>query len=105
MAAIAVVVAGGGSGIEPTAPMAVSSTVAAVDGSGDNGVFTTTSYDDNRILALIALTLVLPWTRIGQRGGWHAMMHLIRCCHAKSWLHVACSSCLGVIGACGYHNE
>ncbi len=41
MVAIGVVVDGRGSGIEPMAPMSVSSTVAAVDGSGNNGVFTT----------------------------------------------------------------
>jgi hypothetical protein len=39
MAAIAVIVDGSGSGIELIAPIAASSTVAAVDGSGDNGVF------------------------------------------------------------------
>ncbi len=40
------------------------------------------------ILALIALALALPWTRIGRRGGGRAMMRLI--CHrlAKPWLHV-----------------
>jgi hypothetical protein len=47
MAAIAVVIDGGGSGIEPTAPMVALSTVAAVDGSGNDGVFTTTSYNND----------------------------------------------------------
>jgi hypothetical protein len=42
MAAITVVVDDGSSGIELTAPMTMSSTVAAVDGSGNNGIFTTT---------------------------------------------------------------
>jgi hypothetical protein len=45
--AIAVVVDGGGSGIEPTAPMVASLTVVAVDGGGNDGVVTTTSYDND----------------------------------------------------------
>jgi hypothetical protein len=40
------------------------------------------------ILALIALTLALPWTSIGRQGGGHVVMHLICCRHAKPWLHV-----------------
>jgi hypothetical protein len=40
------------------------------------------------ILALIALALALPWTRIGQQGGGRAMMCLICCCHANPSLHV-----------------
>jgi hypothetical protein len=47
MAAIAVIVDGSGGGIEPMALMAASSTVVAVDGDGNNGVFTTTSYDND----------------------------------------------------------
>jgi hypothetical protein len=47
-AAIAVVVDGGGSEIEPTALMAAFSTVAAVDGGGNDGVFTDTSHDNDR---------------------------------------------------------
>ncbi len=46
MAAIAVVVNGGGGGIELTAPMAASSTVAAIDGGGDNGVFTNACHNN-----------------------------------------------------------
>jgi hypothetical protein len=48
MAAIAVVVNGGGSGIEPTAPIAASLMVAVVDGVSDDGVFTNASHDDDR---------------------------------------------------------
>jgi hypothetical protein len=48
MAVIGVVVNGGGSGIEPTGPMTVLSTVAAVDGSGNGGVFTTTDYNNDQ---------------------------------------------------------
>ncbi len=40
------------------------------------------------ILALIALALALPWTRIGRRGGGRAMMYLIHRCHTNPWLHV-----------------
>jgi hypothetical protein len=40
------------------------------------------------ILALIALALALPWTRIRRRGGGRAMNHLIHCCHAYPLLHV-----------------
>jgi hypothetical protein len=47
MAAIAVVVDDGSGGIEPTAPMAASSTVAAVDGGSNDGVFTDASHDNN----------------------------------------------------------
>jgi hypothetical protein len=47
MAVLDVVVNDGGSGIEPAAPMAVSSTVAAVDGGGKDGVFTTNSHNGN----------------------------------------------------------
>jgi hypothetical protein len=50
MAAIVVVVDGSNGGIEPMAPMAALSTVAAVDGGGNNGVSTTTSYEHNRPL-------------------------------------------------------
>jgi hypothetical protein len=39
MAGIAVVVDGGGGGIEPTAPMAASFSVEAFDGGGKDGVF------------------------------------------------------------------
>jgi hypothetical protein len=45
---VAVVVDSWGSAIEPTAPMAASSTVVAVDGSGNDGIFATTYYADNR---------------------------------------------------------
>jgi hypothetical protein len=45
---IVVIANGGGSWIEPTAPMAALSPVAAVDGSGNDGVFTTTYYDDDQ---------------------------------------------------------
>ncbi len=44
MVAIEFVVDRGGSGIEPTAPMATSLTVAAVDSGSNNGVFTTASH-------------------------------------------------------------
>jgi hypothetical protein len=46
--AIAVVVDGGGSGIESMAPMVALSMVAVVDGGGNNGIFTTASQDDDR---------------------------------------------------------
>ncbi len=48
MAMIAVVIDGGGSEIELIAPMVALLMVAAVDGSGDKCVFTTTSYGNNR---------------------------------------------------------
>jgi hypothetical protein len=47
LAEIAVVVNGGGSGIELMALMAALSMVAAVDGGGNDGVFTTPSYNDD----------------------------------------------------------
>jgi hypothetical protein len=41
------------------------------------------------ILALIALALALPWTRIGQCGEGRAVMHLIYCCHGCCcWRHL-----------------
>ncbi len=46
MAAIAVVVDGGDDGIDSKAPMAVSLTIGAVDGGGNDGVFTT-RYNNN----------------------------------------------------------
>jgi hypothetical protein len=69
--------------------MAALSTVAVVDGSGDDGVFITASHDDNPTLVLIALTLALPQTRIGQRVRGRTMMHLI-CCHhgCCHWCHL-----------------
>ncbi len=47
MAAIAVVINGGGGRIELTAPMAALLMVAGVDGSGNDGVFTTASHKDD----------------------------------------------------------
>ncbi len=47
-AAMAVVVDGGGGGIEQTALMAALSMVVAVDGSREDGDFTTNSHDDDR---------------------------------------------------------
>jgi hypothetical protein len=35
------------------------------------------------ILSLIPLALALPWTRIGWRGGGHAVTRLIHCCHGR----------------------
>ncbi len=84
MGAIAVVIDGGSSGIEPMAPMAASST-AVVDGGSDNGAFTTASHKDDRHLCPLALTLALPQRRIGQQGGGRAVMHLICCCHGHRW--------------------
>ncbi len=46
-AAIVVVVNGGGSGIEPVAPMAASLTVVAVDGGGKDGIFTNISHNND----------------------------------------------------------
>ncbi len=43
-----VVVDGGGGGIELMAQMAVLSTVAAVDGGGNDGVFITASHDNHQ---------------------------------------------------------
>jgi hypothetical protein len=41
------------------------------------------------ILALIALALALPWTRIGWQGGGRALIHLICCCHGHChWCHL-----------------
>jgi hypothetical protein len=48
LAVIAVIVNGSGGGIEPTAPMVALLMVRVVDGGSDNGVFTTTSHDNNR---------------------------------------------------------
>jgi hypothetical protein len=50
--AIAVVVNGSIGGIEPTAPMAVLSMVAAVDGGGNDGIFTTPSHDKDHHICL-----------------------------------------------------
>jgi hypothetical protein len=47
MAVIVNIVFGGGVGIEPMAPMVALSTVVAVDGGGNDGIFTTTSYGDD----------------------------------------------------------
>ena len=44
--AIAVIVNGGGGGIEPMAPMAVSLIVAAVDGGSNNSIFTNASHNN-----------------------------------------------------------
>ncbi len=52
-AVIVVIVDGGGGGIELTGPMAVSSTLAAVDGGGNDGVFT---------------PLPLPWVAATKRA-------------------------------------
>jgi hypothetical protein len=41
-----VVVDSGGGGIKPTALMAAFLTVAAIDGSGNDGIFTTAFHDD-----------------------------------------------------------
>ncbi len=46
--AIAVIVNGGNNGIEPMATIAGLLTVAAVDGSGNNGIFTSSYYDNDR---------------------------------------------------------
>ncbi len=83
-----VVVDSGGSGIEPTAPMAASSTVVAVDGRGNDAPLPPPPMMMTAILAFIALALALPWTRMGWQGKGRAVMHLIRCCHANPWLHV-----------------
>jgi hypothetical protein len=48
MAAMAVNIDGSNDGIEPTAPMAASLTVAAVDSGGNNGIFTTSYYNNDR---------------------------------------------------------
>jgi hypothetical protein len=43
----------------------------------------------NATLALIALALALPWTRIGQQSGGCAVMHLICRCHSLChWRHL-----------------
>jgi hypothetical protein len=47
IAVIAVVVDSGGGGIEPTVSMAASLMVAVVDGGSNDGVFTTTSHDND----------------------------------------------------------
>ncbi len=103
MVAIAVVVVDGGSGIEPTAPMAALLTVAVVDGSGDNGVFTTTSYEDNCNPCPHCPCPHPPLEKDWMTGlkAHRDVSHLLLPCKSM----VACSSCLGVHGACGYHNE
>jgi hypothetical protein len=89
MAAIAVIVDGGGNGIKPTAPIAVLSTVAAVDGGGNSASLPLPPLTMTTILALIALTLALAWTRIVWRGGGCAVMHCICCCHGcRGWCHL-----------------
>jgi hypothetical protein len=45
--AIAIVINGGGVGIEPMAPMAVSLIVAVVDGGGKDGIFTTNFHNND----------------------------------------------------------
>jgi hypothetical protein len=102
-AAIGVILDGGGSGIEPMGPMMASSTVAAVDGSGNNGVFTTTYYDDDQHPCPHCPRPRPPLDKEGT-AGWRA-------CRDASYLSSPCKSmvasysCLGVHGACGYHNE
>jgi hypothetical protein len=45
------------------------------------------------ILALIALALALPWTRIGWQGRGRTMMHLICRCHSCCcWCHLCLHS-------------
>jgi hypothetical protein len=46
-AAIAVVIDGGSGGLELTASMVALSTVAAVDGGGEDGIFITKSHNDD----------------------------------------------------------
>jgi hypothetical protein len=48
MVAIAVIINSGGGGVEPTAPMAATLMVAAVDSGGNNGIFITASHDNDR---------------------------------------------------------
>jgi hypothetical protein len=47
-AAIVVIVGSGSGRIEPMVPMAASLTVAAVDGGGNDCIFTNTSHDNDR---------------------------------------------------------
>jgi hypothetical protein len=103
MAAMAVVVNDGSGGIELAAPMAALSTVAAVNDSSDDGIFTTTSYNNNKHPCPHYPHPCLPLDKEGTVG-WRACRgasHLLT--PRKSM--VACSSCLGVHRACGYHNE
>jgi hypothetical protein len=89
MAAIAVVVNGGVDGIELKDPMAVLLTVAAVGSGGKDGIFTTSYYDNDHHPCPLRPRPCLSWTRIGQRGGGCAVMHLICCCHGcHSWCHL-----------------
>jgi hypothetical protein len=57
--------------------MAASSTVAAVDGAATLASLPPPPTTMATTLTLTALALTLPWTRIGQRGGGRAVMHLI----------------------------
>ncbi len=76
--AIAVVVDGGGGGIEPTALMVVSLTMAVVDGGSNNGVFTTTSYNKDYHPCPHRPCLCPPLDK-DQMAGW-------RVCHDASHL-------------------
>jgi hypothetical protein len=91
MVAIAVVVDGAGGGIELMVPMAASSAVAAVDGGGNDGVFTDASHDNDRHPR--PHHPCLPRTRIGLQGGGHAVTHLIPRHHGRHrWCHLCLHS-------------
>jgi hypothetical protein len=96
MAVIGVVFDGVSSGIEPTAPMLASSTVAAVDGSGIHGIFTTTYYNDDQHPYPHHSHPCPPLDKEGT-AGWRAhrdASHLSLPCKSM----VVCCSCLGVHG-------
>jgi hypothetical protein len=103
MSAIAVIVNGGGSGIELTAPMVASSTVVEVDGSGNDGVFTTIYYNNDQHPGPHCPCSCPPLDKEGT-AGWRVRRDASHSSLPQN-LTVACSSCLGVHGACGYHNE
>ncbi len=86
MAALAALVDGSGSGIEPTAPMAALFMVAEVDGGGNDGIFTTASHDNDRPPCPHCPRPLLDedW------GGGCTMTRLILCRHGCCCWHHLC---------------
>jgi hypothetical protein len=81
MAAIAVVVDSGGGGIELAAPIVALSTVAAIDGGGNDGVFTNASHGNNRHPC--PHCPCPPSDEDWTAGGGRAVMRLIHCRHGR----------------------
>jgi hypothetical protein len=89
MAAIVVIVDNGNNGIDLMAPMVVLLTVVAVDGSGNNGVFTTSYYDNDRHPRPHCPRPRPLLDKDQRQGGGRAVMCLIGHCHGcPHWCHL-----------------